>query len=78
MKGRTAKSARNAVFGVGSYFITLILQMINRTVFVHVLATEYLGLNGLFSNILSLLSLSELGVGTAITSALYRPIGEKN
>ncbi len=78
MKGRTAKSARNAVFGVGSYFITLILQMINRTVFVHVLATEYLGLNGLFSNILSLLSLSELGVGTAITYALYRPIAEKN
>lgn len=77
-KSRTEKSARNAVFGIGSYFITLLLQMINRTVFIHILSTEYLGLNGLFSNVLSLLSLSELGVGTAITYALYKPIAEKD
>ena len=47
-------------------------------IFVRVLPPAYLGLSGLFSNILSMLSLAELGIGTAIVYALYKPIAEKN
>lgn len=54
--------------------ITLVTTFIIRTVFIHTLGAEYLGLNGLFTNILSLLALSELGIGTAITFYLYKPI----
>lgn len=57
-----------------SYFIILFLQFINRTVFIQLLTNEYLGLNGLFSNILSFLALAELGVGSAINYALYKPL----
>lgn len=74
MISRTKSSIRNIIFTLGSYVVILILQMINRTVFVNYLSIEYLGVNGLFSNILSLLSLTELGIGTAITYSLYRPL----
>ncbi|OLA93445.1 MAG: hypothetical protein BHW64_06765 [Candidatus Melainabacteria bacterium LEY3_CP_29_8] len=42
------------------------------------LSEGYVGINGLFTDILNILSLSELGVGTAITYALYRPIAEND
>ncbi len=57
--------------------LNLILRFVSRTVFIWCLDVEYLGVNGLFSNILTLLSLAELGVGTAITFSMYRPIAEK-
>ena len=78
MISRTKNSIRNIVFTLGSYFVILILQMINRTMFVKYLPIEYLGVNGLFSNILSLLSLTELGLGTAITYSLYMPLSNGN
>ncbi len=60
---------------MGSIVLT-VLQLINRSVFVNFLAEEYLGLNGLFYNILSVLSMSEMGIGTAMIFALYQPIGK--
>lgn len=53
---------------------SIVLQFVSRTVFIYVLGKEYLGLNGLFSNILTLLALSELGIGVAITYYLYKPL----
>lgn len=55
---------------------TLFTTFLSRTVFIYVLGAEYLGLNGLFSNILSILALSELGIGTAISFYLYKPLAE--
>ena len=55
-----------------------ILQFVIRTVFIHMLGAEYLGLNGLFSNVLSLLSLTELGVSSAIAFYLYQPLFEND
>lgn len=52
------------------------LSFVVRTVFIHQLGNEYLGINGLFSNILYLLSFAELGLGTAITFALYKPLAD--
>ena len=75
---RTRNSIRNVIFtGVG-FAVTTLLQLVNRKVFIMFLSSEYLGLNGLFSNILSMLSLSEMGVGAAIVFALYKPIAEND
>lgn len=70
------KSVRNIAFAMVGYVVTLGLQLLNRLVFVRFLSVEYLGINGLFSNILSVLALSELGVGSAIVFALYKPVAE--
>lgn len=56
----------------------LILRFALRTAFIYSLSQEYLGLSGLFTNILSLLSLAELGIGTAITFSLYKPLAEND
>lgn len=53
---------------------SVVFYFISRTVFIYVLGKEYLGLNGLFTNILQLLALSELGIGVAITYYLYSPL----
>lgn len=59
---------------MGIRLLTLILSFASRTVFIYTLGAEYLGLNGLFTNILSFLALSELGIGTAISFLLYKPL----
>lgn len=71
---RTRNSALNIASNVGIRLLTLILSFASRTVFIYTLGAEYLGLNGLFQNILSFLALSELGLGTAISFLLYRPL----
>lgn len=58
--------------------LILIFQFVSRTIFVRVLGVEILGVNGIFSNILSVLSLAELGIATAIIYTLYTPIAEQN
>ena len=55
-----------------------VLGLICRMVFTKTLNADYLGINGLFSNILSMLSLAELGIGTAIVYALYKPLAEND
>lgn len=56
--------------------VAYVLKFVTRTIFIQTLGVDYLGIEGLFSNILSLLSLSELGFGTAISYKLYKPIAE--
>ena len=71
---RTSNSVRNFLFGTVGHFLGYLFNFITRKIFVLYLSVEYLGLNGLFSNILSMLSLMELGIGTAICYSLYRPL----
>jgi len=78
MMSRTSYALRNAQFSILNQVITYIGNFVIRKVFLIVLSTEYLGLNGVFSNILSLLSLAELGFGTAISYSLYKPLAENN
>ncbi len=54
----------------------MIIGFVTRTVFIYFLNSEYLGINGLFTNIISLLSLSELGFSSAVTFNLYKPLKE--
>lgn len=77
-QSKTENSFRNLSVSLIAYFITTVFSFVSRTIFVHVLSAQYLGLNGLFSNILSMLSLSELGVGSAMTYALYAPLRDGN
>ena len=58
--------------------VTVLLSFACRTVFARLLETEYLGLSGLFSNIISVLALSELGIGSVIIIHLYKPLAEKD
>lgn len=75
-RSRTEYSIINMAASLGGYALNILLSFVCRIVFVHHLNAEYLGINGLFSNILSMLSLAELGVGTAMIYALYRPVAE--
>jgi len=75
---RTKKSIRNVSVMLITQVITLGLAFASRTIFIKSLGAEYLGLNGLFSNILNAFSLAEMGLGTAICYALYKPIAENN
>ncbi|MBE5892155.1 MAG: sugar translocase [Lachnospiraceae bacterium] len=75
---RTEYSYLNIIAGVGGYSISIILSLINRMIFTRTLPSSYLGLNGLFGNILSMLTLAELGIGGAIVYALYKPLAEDN
>ncbi len=77
-KTRTQKSMRNVVFGLGGQAIELILKFVGRTIFIKYLQVEYLGVNGLFGEILTVLSLAELGIGSALGFALYKPLREDN
>ncbi|NBK21759.1 MAG: hypothetical protein EOM68_07015 [Spirochaetia bacterium] len=76
---RLDNSVRNIKFGTLGLILSYISGFIARKVFVTFLSLEYLGLSGLFSNVLTMLSLAELGVGSAISYSLYKPLafGEK-
>ena len=58
--------------------VTLVLQFVYRTIFIQILGVTYLSVNGLFSNILTIFSFAELGIGQAIVFSLYKPIAESN
>ena len=75
---RTNNMIRNVSFSFIGQGLGILASFIVRIVFIRILGNTYLGLDGLFSNILTVLSLSELGVGTAITYSLYRPLAEKD
>ena len=63
---------------MGGQLLTMLLHFITRTVFIATLGKSYLGINGLFSNILQMLSLAEFGVGSAILYKLYDPIAKED
>ncbi len=75
---RIKNSFKNIGFGFVTQGIQMLLGFISRTVFINYLAIEYLAAQGLFSNILGLLALAELGVGNALMYSLYKPIAEKD
>lgn len=75
---RTANSLRNITASLGGQLLNNILRWVCRIVFIYTLGKEYLGISSLYMNILTLLSLTELGLGSAITYSLYRPLAEKD
>ena len=75
---RVLNSVRNMATSAMLQTILGILSFVDRTIFIHCLSIEYLGLNSLFSNILNVLSMAELGMSSAIAFALYKPIAEQD
>lgn len=75
---RTRNSIINFLSGVGTTLTSNLLTFISRTIFIQILGSSYLGVNGLLTNVLSMLSLAELGIGTAINFSLYKPLADKD
>ena len=63
-------------FGIGSQMLSIFMGFFTRWMFIALLGKEYLGVSGLFTNVLSLLSLANLGFDTAIIYSLYKPLAE--
>ena len=77
-KSRTKNISRNIFFGIVQKVVNLFFPFIVRTILIYTLGAEYLGLNSLFSSILQVLSLTELGVATAMVYSMYKPMAENN
>ncbi|MBR6186201.1 MAG: oligosaccharide flippase family protein [Clostridia bacterium] len=73
---RTKNAARNILFDGMLKMFNIVLPFIMRTVMLHYLGVQYLGLNGLFKSVLSFLNLAELGVGSAMVFSMYKPIAD--
>ena len=75
---RTYNAKRNIFWGLVNKFITLSLPFIIRTIIIRKLGVEYLGLGSLYSSILQVLNMAELGFSSAIIFNLYKPIAEND
>lgn len=71
---RTEKALKNVGFGILSQALTLILSFVSRTCFIRFFGVEYLGLNGLFTDVLGLLSMADLGFTIAMVYSFYEPL----
>ena len=77
-QGRVQHAAKNIFFGQVGNLITQILGFVLRTIFISHLGDTLNGINTLYTSILSVLSMAELGVGTALNYSLYKPVAEGN
>lgn len=75
---RTHKSIINVIASVGTNAIILITAFIVQKALVATMGADYNGINGLFSSIISMMSLADLGIGTAIIYHMYQPVAERN
>ena len=78
MKSRKQKSITNLIFGILYQVINLVLNFVCRTFLIQKLGEEILGINSLYSSILSFLSLAELGIGTILVFSLYKSIASND
>ena len=77
-KSRTRLSLTNAAANIITQFVVLLISFATRKIFIVSFGENYLGISGLYSNILSVLSLAEFGVGNAILYCLYKPVAEND
>ena len=75
---RTGNAMINALTGSAMQIVNVVLGFISRTIFIYLLNSDYLGVNSLYTNILTVLSFAELGIGSAIVFSLYKPIADKD
>lgn len=71
---RKKNSFKNMVASIISNVVTILIGLVAQNIFINILGEEFLGLNGLFNNIIAMLSIAELGLGSAIIYNLYKPI----
>ena len=75
---RSQNSIKNTIVSILMSIITILIGLVTQKIFIKILGTEYLGINGLFTNILSMLAIAELGIGSAIIYSLYKPIAQND
>ena len=75
---RKERTVKNTITAIIKYLIRVIMQFIVRTVIIYKLGVEYVGLDALYANIISMLSLAELGIGSAIVFSMYKPAAEND
>lgn len=73
---RTRNAVRNVIFGGILKGYQILIPFVMRTLLIRYLGMEYLGLNSLFTSLLQILNLAELGVGSAFVYSMYAPIAE--
>lgn len=78
METRTKNSFKNIIYSWFNQFLTIVLSFVSRSVFLYCLSVDYLGIQGLFGDILNMLSLADLGFGTAMTFSMYKPLADKD
>ena len=77
-QNRTQKSVKNVGYNFLFQFINTVLGIILRTVYIQTLGSVFLGIDTLFADVLNIFSVADLGLNTAMTHALYKPLAEKN
>ena len=75
---RTTKLIKNTMYGVAGKIANLLFAFLSRTVFIYYLGETFLGINGLYTEVLSVLSIAELGFGSALLYAMYAPIARED
>lgn len=75
---RSEKSAKNLIYGVGAQSASILLNFVIRIVLVRQVGILSVSLNGLFTEVIAMLSLAEMGVGSAITYSLYKPLAARD
>ncbi len=75
---RTKNALLNIIFGYIAQIGIFFLSFVGRRIFLNYLSADYLGVNGLYSNVLNILSLAELGLDTAVVYSLYKPVAESD
>lgn len=78
MESRTENSIRNLKFGILNTIILAAVPFITRTVFIRILGKGYLGIDAVFINIINLIEIVNVGIGSAIIYSVYKPIAENN
>ena len=76
MSERVHRSIMNIKVGMLFYLLTLFLAFFSRKIFLDCLGAEFIGMTGMLMNIMSFLSVAELGIGTSIVYFLYKPLQE--
>lgn len=77
-QSRVKNTSRNLIYAVILQILKIALVFLVRIVFVYKLGEAYLGVNGLFTNVIGILSLADLGMTTALMYSLYKPLAEND
>jgi len=77
-QSRIKNTSKNIVFAIIFQFIKILLVFLGRIIFVRQLGVSYLGINGLFTNVLSILSLADFGITTTLMFCLYKPLSDND
>ena len=73
-ESRAKRALNNTIFGLINRLINIASPFITRTLLIYVLGMEYAGLNSLFTSVLQMLNLAELGISTAVVYCMYKPM----